>query len=262
MSAKFHVWDPMFLLQTRRKAKLALKGFIFDKCELQELIDVRHRNTLEDSMGFRGQWEEHRRFQITFLKEQGLNPSHNFLEIGCGPLTGGIPIIKYLQPNNYFGVDIRSSVLNLAWGEIGAAGLSDKNPRLICSSSFGAEEFYDQQFDFVFSFSVLYHLSDQLLQAYFTQVAKRLTQKGACFAQVNTHLNSSTWLQFPFVKRTVDDYIASALAAGMKTKSLGTIESLGFRLPGEERLNEMLAFTRSDAPEIPKRQSADYHTSP
>jgi cyclopropane fatty-acyl-phospholipid synthase-like methyltransferase len=236
----------MLLSRTRRKAKLALKAFIFDKSNLQELLDVRRRHALEDSMGFRGQWDEHSRFQIAFLKEQGLDPSHKFLEIGCGPLTGGIPIIGYLHPNNYFGLDIRSSVLNLSWSEVGIAGLSAKNPRLICSSSFGSEELRDEQFDFVLSFSVLYHLSDELLRSYFFHVTNRLKPTGVCFAQVNTHLDGSTWLQFPFVKRTVTDYIEMASAAGLRTKSLGTIDNLGFRLPGEERLNEMLAFTRGD----------------
>src|ERR1700678_2630550 len=105
----------MLLSRTRRNMKLAVKSLIFDGINLQELLDVRRRYALEDSMGFRGQWDEHRRFQIEFLRQQGLKPSQTLLEIGCGPLTGGIPIIRYLQPNNYVGVDIRSSVLNLAW---------------------------------------------------------------------------------------------------------------------------------------------------
>ena len=96
----------MILSRTGRKTKLALKGLVFDAFNLQEVLDVRHKNVLEESMGFRGQWEEHRCFQIAFLREQGLKPSHKILEIGCGPLTGGIPIIRYLEPNNYFGLDI------------------------------------------------------------------------------------------------------------------------------------------------------------
>ena len=68
----------MLLSRTRHKAKLALKGFIFDKSNLQELLDARHRQRLEDSMGFRGQWDEHQRFQISFLKDQGLDPSHKY----------------------------------------------------------------------------------------------------------------------------------------------------------------------------------------
>jgi SAM-dependent methyltransferase len=235
----------MFLSRTRRKAKLAIKAVIFDKLNLQELVDERRRHALEDSMGFRGQWDEHRRFQLAFLIDQGLNPSHKLLEIGCGPLTGGVPIISYLGPDSYVGIDIRGSVLDLAWCEVGMAEISNKNPRLVCSSSFGAQELRDEQFDFVLSFSVLFHLSDDLLQPYFAQVARKLKPTGVCFAQINTHLGNSTWLQFPFLKRSASDCSALAEAGGLKSKSLGTIESLGFRLPGEERLNEMLAFTAS-----------------
>jgi hypothetical protein len=234
----------MLLSRTRRKARLALKGFLFDTANLQELIEFRRRNALEDSMGFRGQWDEHRRFQLAFLKEQGLQPSHRLLEIGCGPLTGGLPIIDYLLPGHYIGGDIRSSVLNLSWIEVGTAGLSAKNPRLICSSSFGAEELEEEQFDFMLSFSVLYHLSDELLRAYFGHAARRLRPGSSCFAQVNTHLESSIWLEFPFVKRRVEDYVELAGAAGLKARCLGPIENLGFRLPGEERRNEMLVFTK------------------
>ncbi len=228
--------------RTRRRAKLAVKGFIFDMGRLEELVEFRRVRTLEDSMGFRGQWDEHRRFQIDFLRSRGLLPSHELLEIGCGPLTGGMPIIAYLQPNHYCGIDIRSSVLDLAWKEVGIAGLSARNPRLIHSSSFGATELRDERFDFALSFSVLFHLSDELLAAYFLQIGRRLKQGGICLAQVNTHLPDSTWLQFPFVRRTLGQYLELAAAAGLEGRSLGTIEALGFRLPGEERLNEMLEF--------------------
>ena len=237
----------MVLSRTRRSAKLALKGLVFDSGNLQEVLDVRRRHALEDSMGFRGQWDEHRRFQVDFLKAQGLLPSHTFLEIGCGPLTAGVPIIEYLQPNKYFGIDIRRSVLDLAWGEVARAGLSAKNPRLICSSSFGAEELDEEQFDVVFSFSVLYHLNDELLRAYFHSVARRMKSTGLCVAQVNTQSDESTWLEFPFLKRKIDTYCAMAGEAGLKTRSLGTIERLGFRLSGEEKLNEMLSFVKFEA---------------
>ena len=194
-------------------------------------------------MGFRGQWDEHRRFQLAFLKEQGLNPTHRLLEIGCGPLTGGVPIIHYLEPGNYVGIDIRSSALNLAWSEVGTAGLSGKNPRLICSETFGAQELGNQKFEFMLSFSVLFHLGDDVLRTYFANVAERLAPGGRCFAQINTHLDDSKWLQFPFLRRTRDEYAAFAADVGLETSSLGTIEALGFRLPSQERRNEMLTFT-------------------
>lgn len=234
----------MLLSRTRKRAKLALKSFLFDVANFQEIVEIRRRHALEDCMGFHGQWDEHRRFQLAFLKEQGLVPTNTLLEVGCGPLTGGMPIIDFLQPRNYVGIDIRSSALDLAWSEVALAGLSAKNPRLICSSSFGSAELGAMEFDFVLSFSVLYHLSDDILQAYFSAVARHLKPDGRCFAQINTTVDNSTWLQFPFLRRTAGEYTEAAGRAGLHTEPLGTIESLGFRLPGEERTNEMLKFTK------------------
>jgi len=232
----------MILSRTRRTIKHHLKEFIFDKAGFQEMLDLREKYRLEDQMGFRGQFDEHRRFQVAFLKERGLVPSSRLLEIGCGPLTGGIPIIEYLEPGNYVGIDVRSSVLDLSWKEIGKARLSAKNARLVCSSSFGSTELGDQTFDFILSFSVLYHLSDEILEAYFGAVRKRLKPTGICFANVNTMYESSRWLEFPFLKRTMEQYVEIAQKKGLTTVPLGELCELGFRLPSPERHNQMLSF--------------------
>jgi SAM-dependent methyltransferase len=210
------------------------------------MVDLREKHELEDSMGFRGQWESHRQFQFDLLKKLGLNPSDSFLELGCGPLTAAIPVIGYLDVNRYVGVDIRDSVLNLSWREVGKAKLSAKNPRLICSSSFDDALSKDQTFDFVYSFSALYHLSDDILNSYFSTVSRRLSKGGKCIANVNDHIPTDNWLEFPFIKRTVDTYRDLAATHGLATKNLGKIENLGFTGEGAERLNPLLILSRTN----------------
>jgi SAM-dependent methyltransferase len=234
----------MPLSRTRQKVIHAVKGLVFDKAGFQKMVDVREQHQLEDSMGFRGQWDEHRRFQFEMLKSQGMHPHHKFLELGCGPLTAGIPIIRYLEEGNYVGVDIRDSALDLGWREIGKARLSAKNPRLICSPSFGSDHLGDQKFDFIFSFSVLFHLSDDILDAYFATVSNRVAPGGACLASVNTHLPNDKWLEFPFVRRTIDDYRNAASKHALSTITLGEIKNLGFRNPDPEKHNPLLRFER------------------
>jgi SAM-dependent methyltransferase len=221
------------------------KAFVFDKGNFQSVIDLREKRALEESMGFHGQFDEHRRFQIELLKAQGLRSSHQFLELGCGPLTAAIPVIQYLERGHYTGVDIRSSVLNMGWREIGKAGLSGKNPRLIFSDSFADDVLArDQRFDLIYSFSVLYHLSDEILNLYFSIVAKRLGDGGKCIANVNEHMPSDRWLEFPFLKRTVYDYSAVATKHGLRTENLGDICSLGFKGSGSEGKHPLLIFQR------------------
>jgi cyclopropane fatty-acyl-phospholipid synthase-like methyltransferase len=42
-------------------------------------------------------WEMKRAFQIHFLQSVGLTSDQYLLDLGCGTLRGGIPIIKYLE---------------------------------------------------------------------------------------------------------------------------------------------------------------------
>lgn len=234
----------MVLSRTRKKIAFRLRKSIFEIGGFQRMLDEAETQSLEDMMGFRGQWDEHRRFQFEFLKLSGLKPSSNLLEIGCGPLTLGLPAIQYLGRGGYTGIDIRANVLDLAYKQVSKSNLSGKNPRLICSDCFGRDEINDDQFDFAWSFSALYHLTDELLSACLSQVSRRLKEDGKFFANVNTEHSESTWLQFPFVRRDLDFYFAAASNNRLKMVSLGHLQDLGFRSNGAERLNDLLQFER------------------
>src|SRR5436309_3140714 len=172
----------MLLSRTRKNIAYNVKKRIFEIGDFQNMLDETEKRVLEDNMGFRGQWEEHRRFQFEFLKSRGLIQDSRLIEIGCGPLTLGIPVIRYLDSGRYTGVDVRPSVLNLAYRQIGKENLSAKNPRLLFSENFGRDELGDAEFDFAWSFSVLYHLSDELLGNCLAQVRRRLAKNGKYFA--------------------------------------------------------------------------------
>ena len=233
------------LEKTRKIWKRRVQARLFDLTGMQELLDERELHALEDHMGFRGQFTEHRRFQIDELKKLGLTPSSSVLEIGCGPLTAGIPVIEFLKPDHYVGVDVRADVLDLAWQQIGRNSLSAKNPRLIRSDDFATAELENRRFDFAWAFSVLYHLSDEILDRCFAAVACRLSSGGKFVANIQTDVDSSIWLQFPFLKRSLEDYEKAAAKHGFATVNLGTIAQRGFQLEGAERNNLLLQFSRA-----------------
>lgn len=233
------------LSRTRAKYAQRLRLAVYDALCIGKALNEKETRELEAHMGFNGQWEEHRRFQLELARRMGLVPQSKFIEIGCGPLTLGLPMIEFLNAGNYTGIDVRPEVLNLSWQQVGKAGLSAKNPRLVISRSFGAEEIpFDDRVDMMWSFSVLFHLTDELVDELFAQISKRLTVDGSYYANINPAQDESTWLQFPFNKRPQSFYSETAARHGLNTEALGTLSSLGFRLQSIEKVNILLKFTR------------------
>ena len=76
-------------------------------------------------------YKKSRDFQIKFLKDMGLLPEDYLLDIGCGTLVGGIPIIRYLEKSHYYGIETRPDVLEEARKELLESKLTQKTPVLL-----------------------------------------------------------------------------------------------------------------------------------
>jgi SAM-dependent methyltransferase len=205
------------------QVKTLIKKNLFRERYEQE----REMAELELMMGFRGQYLSHRNFQFDLVKRLGLNSKSKVLEVGFGPLTLGLPLVDFLDVNCYHGVDVRPNVVDTAHKLVGKAQLGYKNPVLLHSESFGLEELHDEKFDFVFAFSVLYHLEDQLLDQLISPVARRLAKGGSLIANINVHHEPSRWLEFPFQQRPLAFYENKARNGGLKLQVLGDGTQLG-----------------------------------
>lgn len=218
---------------------------LFELLAMNQVLERRERRERTIAMGFDGQWDEHQRFQLDFLRRNGLTSKSSFLEIGFGPLTLAIPLIRELSAGNYTGVDVREGVTNFAYRQLAKEGLAGKNPRLIVSDNFGAETLGDATFDILWSFSVLYHLNDDLAARWFAEAGRRLAPQGRYWANINVTEEESQWLQFPFLQRKPDFYANLASRNGLRMQVLGNLADLGFRGQGPERNNLLLEFARA-----------------
>lgn len=118
------------------------------------VAEGRHR----DIIG--GLWEALGTLQLDFLKQQGLQPGHTLIDIGCGSLRAGVPLTRYLDAGNYYGIDLRPELLEAGYDrEIAAEGLAEKLPRdnLHATAEFDLSVF-GIKFDYAIAQSVFTHM--------------------------------------------------------------------------------------------------------
>ena len=172
-------------------------------------------------------WKMKRDFQMRFLKEQGMRKTDKLMDVGCGTLRGGIPMIEYLDNNNYFGIDVRENVLIEGRKELKTFKLEHKNPTLISFDHFSDIQI-ETKFNIIFAFSVLIHLADEIAENCFQFVGKSLLDDGVFFANVNIgDHQDGNWHGFPVVFRSLEFYRDLANKNGMKIEVIGNLKELG-----------------------------------
>lgn len=172
-------------------------------------------------------WKMKRDFQIAFLRGRGLSPRHYFLDIGCGTLRGGIPLIEYLDEGHYTGLEARPDVLEEGRRELAASNLQPKNPVLIAEPDISAVR-PEREFDYAWAFSVLFHMTDDILEDCIGLIARALAPHGVFYANVNIgEAPEGNWQGFPVVYRSRRHYEELCERHGLDVRDIGSLEELG-----------------------------------
>jgi cyclopropane fatty-acyl-phospholipid synthase-like methyltransferase len=187
-----------------------------------------------------------RRFQFDFLKARGLRSDQRLMDIGCGTLRGGIPLIDYLDAGHYVGIEARANVLDEARRELAESGLGHKRPVLIHAADL-SEVRLETPIDVAWAFSVLIHMTDEIAEKCLDLVGRCLTADGEFFANVQLGERSDRrWLEFPLVTRPHEFYAALGARHGLEVDDLGTLSSLGHRSGSQAQdAQRMLRFSRA-----------------
>ncbi len=173
-------------------------------------------------------WKMKRDFQIKFLKDHGLKPEHYLKDIGCGTLRGGIPLIDYLKEGHYFGIETRKEVLDEGRMELKEAGLNWKSPTLLTTEQFTKGGLL-QKFDFIWAFSVLIHMTDEILNDTLDIVKNHLYDSGFFYAnvQIGDRDEGTGWQGFPGVWRSLDFYREACYRHRLVVSDMGQLKDLG-----------------------------------
>jgi ubiquinone/menaquinone biosynthesis C-methylase UbiE len=126
----------------------------------------------------RARWRELGKLQFTYLKGHGLRRDHRMLEIGCGNLRAGWRFIRYLDEDNYYGIDISPEVLLAALDTLADRGLTAKRPHLTLVDDLTFRFLPDEAFDVVHAHSVFSHSPLAVIEECFANVGRIMRPDG------------------------------------------------------------------------------------
>jgi SAM-dependent methyltransferase len=139
---------------------------------------------LENPNRFVGTDELSGQLQFEILQREGCRRDSRVLEIGCGNLHAGIPLIQFLEKGHYTGMDPnkwlrRRTLKNRQVREL----VREKQARFLSRDDFDASKL-GIKFDFVLSHSVLSHAAHWQLEQYLANAAKVLAPEGRIVASI------------------------------------------------------------------------------
>lgn len=127
-----------------------------------ELKTDDEEDRLQSLVGPKGAWKTSRDLQLGLLAELGLARQTRFLDLGCGALRVGLPLIDYLEPGHYVGVDVDPACIEAAHALVARFDLAPRRPTVVRSTSFGRDEL-SPPFDRIWCFQVFIHLTRDLV---------------------------------------------------------------------------------------------------
>ena len=203
-------------------------------CLRRVVPSLREQFRLESLTGPRNCWDQLTAYQIAILKDIGLKPNHTLLDIGCGPISGGLNVISYLDKGNYVGVDISHEPLLEAYRLIYKHKLAHKNPLLLHSETFGKNELNGQKFDIIWVSQLLYHLDDDQTTQLFEHLKGHMKKDGKIAGDIIAESewrnvpSDARWRNFSFHLRLPSYYQSLAEKYNLSCTIHGTLRKYGY----------------------------------
>jgi SAM-dependent methyltransferase len=159
----------------------------------------------------------------------GLRERHKLLEIGTGPLRAARFLIPYLNEGHYWGVEPKTESVRLGIEfELGSQMANNKKPHFSARDDFGFDEF-QEQFDYVLSYSVFTHLPPPHIPIVFAKAARCFHDSSmmlatAAFADGDERIvDERKWTGRPINQYSVARFEQAAQDAGLRLIRLGRI---------------------------------------
>lgn len=122
--------------------------------------------------------------QYEILTREGLGQAHHVLEVGCGCLSAGLLLIRWLVPDRYVGIDPNTWLREVVLRSDSAKAMVElKRPVFLDVLDFDASSL-DRKFDLVLSHSILSHAAQHQLREFLLNTSKVLAPGGKIVASI------------------------------------------------------------------------------
>ncbi len=107
---------------------------------------------------------------LKVLRKRGLRPQHVFVDYGCGSLRLGKPIVAFLEPGRFWGLDLAQEFLDEGIRHIGPDLDRAKRPNLRVIDETGLAAAKAARPDFIGAWHVCGKIPDRILDGFFRKV--------------------------------------------------------------------------------------------
>jgi SAM-dependent methyltransferase len=117
-------------------------------------------------------------YHLEYLKRHGLLPQHRILDFGCGYGRTAIPLLRYLEPGNYIGVDLSRARVRLAQEFVEIENLAHRDPKFIVTDDIQLTYLEPNSIDVFWAQSVFTHMPAEDVAEVLTALSKVLKPDG------------------------------------------------------------------------------------
>lgn len=147
-------------------------------------------------------WQERGLMTRELLRTIGCQSEHRVLELGCGALSAGEPLIRYLNKGGYVGIEpngwlVEAAIHDLELGQL----VHDKDASFLWRSDFDASEL-GGTFDFAVAHSVLSHAAAWQFPMMLRNVRLSLSKDGKILASLRLGPNDSNAVEWAYPHNT------------------------------------------------------------
>lgn len=135
-----------------------------------------------DAQAYVGTNEASGHFQFDVLRLEGCKPESKVLEIGCGCLHAAVPLVQYLNPGNYVGIEPNRWLLESVPDSTKYL-MEEKKAHFLSVTDFNAAHL-GIKFDFILSHSVLSHCADYQADQFIRNSEAVLSPNGKIIATI------------------------------------------------------------------------------